>query len=577
MKFFHVYNDWHVKGLEKNNLINEDTGFKIQHVFSMPGELKFNKYAAKGGTLHSRIKQDKIPFYVDRIAGGITYHKYDFDKELIHEYADILGDWFLGIQLHESASNIYDAEWPGILKRMEGAKGPYDVEELKARSLLKKCNIEDGRALYGFSHNTPENYARMTYPETSEAFREHMIDRYKKYLEETDGYILPVDSYYLMTKIYNELGMRTFMPEVGWQIGQMRIAVASARGTAENAGKMWGTYYETWIAAPTEYDASMPCFNNHPLNEWYLTQEQHGDDFTTHGPAGGSSRKLQKRIYYYSLMAGADYMGEEWGLNCSYTNMETFELSEYGLAKKEFIDFIRDHKKVKARVPFAIVLPNEYYCVQVENPFRPHHMGVHRDKYMQAILGDKQKAFNGYVEDVINLIYEVDGGHIGNEGHTLTNSRFGDLFDIIHEDAGEEVFAKYDALIDACPDGRISEKYGDKFRVFKGDDLEKLERDVKEYSKEILPATADKLLWVLSEDDKAKRYISIFNNEGNYRARPVGDTIDHAADARVKVSFKEAANLKPIKLSSDDIKIEKIDDTTYYVDMPATEFAIFEY
>mgnify|MGYP003308387974 CR=1 FL=1 len=58
MKFFHVYNDWHIKGLEKNNLINEDTGFKIQHAFSVPGELKFNKIAAKGGKLHSIIKEN---------------------------------------------------------------------------------------------------------------------------------------------------------------------------------------------------------------------------------------------------------------------------------------------------------------------------------------------------------------------------------------------------------------------------------------------------------------------------------------------------------------------------------------
>ena len=55
MKFFHVYNDWHIKGLEKNNLINEDTGFKIQHAFSVPGELKFNKIAAKGGNRPKQI------------------------------------------------------------------------------------------------------------------------------------------------------------------------------------------------------------------------------------------------------------------------------------------------------------------------------------------------------------------------------------------------------------------------------------------------------------------------------------------------------------------------------------------
>ena len=56
MKFFHVYNDDCFKGLEKNNLINQDTGFKIQHVYTAPEERLFNNYAAEGGRLHSLIK-----------------------------------------------------------------------------------------------------------------------------------------------------------------------------------------------------------------------------------------------------------------------------------------------------------------------------------------------------------------------------------------------------------------------------------------------------------------------------------------------------------------------------------------
>lgn len=576
MKFFHVYNDWHIKGLEKNNLINEDTGFKIQHIFSMPEELKFNRIARKGGKLHSLIKENGYPFYVDRIAGGCTYHKYALDRELIREYADILGDKFLGFQLHESASNIYDCDWQDILKSMDGDKGPYDLGKFKEK-MLSPYTLPDGSPLYRFGQGTLEEYARLRYPETPEEFYEQVTERYKRFLADTDGHLFPVDSFYLLTKLHNELGMKHFMPEVGWQIGQARIAVASARGMAENNGKTWGTYYETWFAEHvTDTFASMPCFNDDPSNEWYLDQTQHPDDFSTHGPNGGSSRRLQKRLYYHTLMSGADYMAEEWGLNCSYTDMNTFELSEYGFAKKEFIEFAREHKRVKACIPFAIVLPLEYSCVQVAYPFTPYKMGVHRDTYMQCKLSPERMAFNGHVEDVINLIYEMHGGPFGNESHILTNSRFGDLFDIIFEDASDEVFAKYDGLIDASPDSRTAKKLGDKFRVFDSSDLVKLERGVRAYAEEILPVTADKLLWVLSEDEKG-RYISIFNNEGNYRSRPDGDRIDRAADARVKVSFKDAANLEAIKLSSSEIKIEKADDTTYYVDMPATEFAIFKY
>ena len=131
MKFFHVYNEQFFEGLVKNGLINEDTGFKLQHNWSMPTELKFNKIAARGGKLHKLITEKRYPFYIDRITGGTAYHKYVFDKDLIDEYEDTLGEWFLGFQLHESASNRRN-DWNGIIRRMDGNKGPYDVEELKA-------------------------------------------------------------------------------------------------------------------------------------------------------------------------------------------------------------------------------------------------------------------------------------------------------------------------------------------------------------------------------------------------------------------------------------------------------------
>ena len=47
MKFFHVYNESCFKGLEINGMINRDTGFKIQHAFSVPVEMQFNSYAQK--------------------------------------------------------------------------------------------------------------------------------------------------------------------------------------------------------------------------------------------------------------------------------------------------------------------------------------------------------------------------------------------------------------------------------------------------------------------------------------------------------------------------------------------------
>lgn len=573
MKFFHVYNEKYFEGLVKNGLINKDTGFKIQHIFAMPEELKFNTLAAKGGKLHRLIKENRYPFYVDRIAGGCTYHWYEFDRELIREYGDLLGEWFLGFQLHESASNRRQ-NWESLRSTM-GSDGPYDPEELKAKMVSEYAVTPAGEYLPNLSHGRPEEYAPLRYADTPEAFIEEVRQMFQNRQQDTEGYILPCDSYYLFTRMQDELGMRTFMPEVGWQIPQMRIAVALARGMARARGKLWGTYYETWIGT-VEEGYSMPCYNTEPGNEWYLTQETHPDDFTTQGANGGSSRYLQRRIYYHSFMSGADYLAEEWGLNCSYSNMQTFELSEYGLAKKDFIDFTQQMPKVKAYVPFAIVLPKKYECVEIVEPHRPDIYEVRRDSYMECPLTREQKAYFGHVEDVLKRIYYRSGEVYGNEGHTLTNSRFGDLFDIIYEDLPDEVYKKYGYLVDASPDGAFAGKKGGMLRILESSDLDGLE-DLLHSLEQTLPCRVDGLHWLLSEDENGGRYVSVFNNEGNTRSVKHGDRLDPAADRRVRVTLQQPGALQTVKGSCGEITCKQLSETEWEVHVPAAGFVILKY
>ena len=573
MKFFHVYNEKYFEGLVKNGLINKDTGFKIQHVFAMPEELKFNALAAKGGRLHSLIKENRYPFYVDRIAGGCTYHWYEFDRELIREYGELLGDWFLGFQLHESASNRRQ-NWDRIRKTM-GSDGPYDPEELKAKMRSSYAVTPAGEYLPALSQGSPEEHAPLRYAETPEAFIEEVRQMFQNRQRDTEGFILPCDSYYLFTRMQDQLGMRTFMPEVGWQIPHMRIAVALSRGIAQARGKLWGTYYETWIGT-VEEGYSMPCYNNEPGNEWYLTQETHPDDFTTQGANGGSSRLLQKRIYYYSFMSGADYLAEEWGLNCSYSNMKTFELSEYGLAKKEFIDFTQQMPNVKAKIPFAIVLPRDYECVEIVEPHRPDLYEAHRECYMDCPLDPEWIARFGHVEDVLKRIYFRSGKLYGNEGHTLTNSRFGDLFDILYEDMETDVYQKYTCLVDASPDGAFAARMGGSFRVLESRDLDAMAAALHRMEEE-LPCRVDGLHWLLSEDAEGGRYVSVFNNEGNTRSVKNGDTLDRAADAAVRVTLREPGDLRPVKESSGEVTWKRLDETHWEVQVPAAGFVILKY
>ena len=545
----------------------------------MPVHLLFNHFAAKGSKLHSLIKENHIPFFIDRIAGGTTYFRYNFNKELIAEYRNLLGDDFLGFQLHESGSTRRLSEWVNVRQAM-GSDGPYDAEELKQKFRHPFLpTAADGTPLYRLGLESPEYFATMKYAHTIPEFLDEMRDLYRRRLEDSANNILTSDSYYLLTRMQDQLGVHSFMPEVGAQICLMRQAVALARGMARAAGKMWGTYYECWRADLDEAGnilCSMPCYNLDPINERYMSQEVHPDDFTSHGKNGGSSRLLQERIYYHTLMSGADYLAEEWGLNCSYTDMQTFDLSEYGLLKKDFIDRALDLQNVQPVVPFAIVLPKEYECVFVPNPFEVHEFGVHNDKYMDVALTPEEKDFFGHIEDVLKLFFARNGKTYGNESHVLTNSRFGDVADIIYEDAAPETFARYKYLIDASPDGRFA-KANPSYKVVETGDFDKLTRDVDTLIAQTMPIYADGLHWLVSTDDKGRRFLTVFNNEGNQRTTADGDVVNHNFDQNVTITLNVPGQLQIFKDAREDIHLEKTGENTYCATVSAADFVIFEF
>ena len=236
MKFFHVYREDWVEGLEKNGLLNKDSAFKLQHDFPIPKKNLFNEYAAKGTPLYQLIKENKIPFYVDRLAGGTTFWPgYTFDKALIEEYKNILGDEFLGFQMHESVSNRRNSDWGKIL-RATGMKSGFDPEVLRETFMSDKVTAE-GERLVSFSQGTPEEYAAMTYAETVSDYVAEVRQLFQKYMDMTANAILPVDAGMIFAKMQAEMGMTAIMPEIGQQISLTRLAVATARGVGESMKK----------------------------------------------------------------------------------------------------------------------------------------------------------------------------------------------------------------------------------------------------------------------------------------------------------------------------------------------------
>lgn len=579
MKFFHVYNDKYFKGLVKQGFINKNSGFKIQHDFPMENSKKFNVFAAKGSNVYNLIKENNFPFYIDRLTGGTTYHYYKFDTALLQEYRDMLGDWFLGIQLHES-----EGGYLGDLSRMQQKFGdaPWVLEKIIAEYMKKTYTIPDNKVIpQGIAMGSPADFAGLSFPKTPEEYYDMLKALIARRNKETNNSIFPCSGCNCGPRLMEEAGANTYLSEIGNQGQFVRPQLALTRGVAKESRKTWGSYYEPWRFDPEKQQYSAPCFNDDKDNEWYLPQDQHPDDFTSYGEYGGSSRLLQRRIYYHSLMSGADYISEEWGLNFSFAETTDFTLSPYGTIKKEFIDDALKFGKMKTVVPIAVVLPTWLKILMFPGSTMCSEIG-HREKgllgFPAPLFTPEDKERYGRIDDLVRILYKNRDKVYGNEGHSLTNSRYGDVFDLIYADAPSDVLDSYEYLIDADPASAFTNSSVAKGRrVIESTDFDKLEAILPSIIKETMPCYVDKLHWIVAESQFGKRYLSIFNNEGNLRNTDFGDRINHEADERVKISFSVPANIEIAKASCESITLKKLDDGIFEAFIPATEFLILSY
>ena len=69
----------------------------------------------------------------------------------------------------------------------------------------------------------------------------------------------------------------------------------------------------------------------------------------------------------------------------------------------------------------------------------------------------------------------------------------------------------------------------------------------------------------------------MFNNEGNTRDASVGDIINHQADQRVTVTFKQESHLSALHTSGSGIIIEQVNPYRAYVTVPAAGFVVMTF
>ena len=514
--YFHCYLPETWEAQVKAGLINEHSGIRFCESIDLKEENKFNNLARKGGDFYNLIKEKKIPFYIDRLQGGCYIESYDYDMELVEEYKSILGDKFIGFQMHEWMSN-----YKGDLKKI----WRNNCKEWNAEEIEKAIKREFDFPHVFLESMTLDEMVERGSADTLEKFVENSEWLFADRQKYTKGLLIPADSFYLAYNLEIKNGAKRLMPEIGDQIPNTRVQVAYARGMCKASNIPFGTYYEPWGGTPF----SACCYQRDNLNEWNINDAS-DFPFVTMGENGGSSRSLQNRMHLYSYMAGAEFMAEEWGMCNTFYDWKDFELSPYGKVKKDFIDFTEKYNNIgKPIAPIACVIPADLPALEGTENDVPVYMGYPVEGELAAKIKKER--------DGLREIFMKSGKMIGTETTRLLNGVYPDAVDIVNAD-----FVKaddYEYLVDLTSDKEFAEI--NKTKIIKVEEvLEKLN--------ELLPIKVEGAVSKqFTKNDEGTVYMMLLNNSGIERSVANGEVKLPEATEKVTIDLKAMKNFTALE------------------------------
>ncbi len=527
----------------KAGIVGDNDGIRFVQAIHVEEDRKFNKLAAKGGELYNILAERKCPFYIDRLQGGGYIDEYRYDENLLDEYKKMLGDKFWGFQMHEWISN-YRSD---ILDRLTELP-PEEWTKEKIVDFVRK-KYPSSKYLY-LEAMTAQEFADSGKPKTLADFYRNITNIYKKRMK--TGELIPADASLLAYNFEFAVGTKRVMPEVGAQTCNSRLQICYARGMSRKNGRSFGIYYEPW----TGYDGTACCYQKDKKNEWGITASTGFPYVAT--PNGGSSRSLQKRVFLYGYLSGAEFMSEEWGICNVFCDWKDFELSPYGKVKKDFLDFVRKYDDIGDKLsPVAAVLPNDM-------PVLVNTMTLNDYELLYPDLEWKSfKNVDKHIrasEEVRKLLF-TSQLMVGNEKFSLINSEMPDAIDVLNED--ESMLAKYDYLIDLTENGELCKKY----RVCD-------KKDVKELLCKILPCNVEgNAHWLINERKGGGYYLTVFNHNGIETSLEFGERAILGAESVVKITFKNDASAE---LLEGDGKMH-CSGEEYYLTIPAGGWAFIRF
>lgn len=535
--FYHPYHPDTWDAMMACGLVKAGDGVRFTESLLLPECEKFNEICAVGSKLYTYLEKTRSPFYIDRLQGGCHIESYPYDMELVMKYRKMLGDKFLGFQMHEWLSNYYSD-----LRKLKGVADENWGEEEIERVIREKFPTPQ---LFLESMTLAEMAAHKR-PKCIADFCANMFNIYRR-RKESHRDLVPCDSAYLAFAFELREGAELICAEVGGQSADMRMQLSYARAMARAHGKKFGAYYEPWGGDPF----TTCCYHKEEKNEWGV-----GDikdfPFVTGGPNGGSSRSLQRRVMLYAYLCNADMMSEEWGLCNTFVDWKDFELSEYGKVKLEFLEFTRKYTDVGDKLtPAAVVLPEALEVLDdIRSPYTYCGFKV------PVPLNCKLER----IKDSIRHVFSDPIEFMGTEYKTLINSKMPDAVDMLNAGAEREAaIDSYPYLIDLTGDPNFAAAHPNCVQI----------HELEEILRETLPCEVEGFHWIVNEREGGGYYLTVFNHIGVTRSVAEGEHLLAEATRTGKVRFKNGA--VPTLLEGDGTLLREGEE--YRITIPAGGFA----
>jgi hypothetical protein len=545
MVFLQHHNPRFREGLRQNNLLG-NTGYRLHNTGFL--EHSFGEKWANSPVL-SKAKESGQPYYFDRICGGMPFQSLDGIKDI----ADALKDdsLFLGFQVHEwGNSPVHDYH---RIQRLILNKGlPFDRQHF--------VPLEGRIETPFFSAGNYNDYRDIFEPVQNLSDIERYLARYfEQIIEKTSGQVMSVTGFVQLHHTAFRMGAKNVMPEIGNQVPLTALQIAFARGAAREYGKPFGVYYEPWGGFP------FGCICALDFSPWYAGVKKLEKKMGKYhiGKEYGSSRALQRRLLFYSWLAGAAYLSEEWGAENYFSNWDDYPLTEYGKIIKDFQTISNQYSLPKPVVPAALIMPPGVFGVD-----NRYIAGLTNKLYGIAPPDRFHEQLRAFAADVLAADQpSQDGSDAGN----LTPSPWISSFDVLSAGAVPELLQQYQFLVYFDEDqAKKSPLSAERIQVYQGN-----RRDADYYMEvvdHLIPYHVQGDVGTAHARTEGHYLLGVFNNLGIIKTTD-GEISDPNAEQIVYIR----GSCKDVRLLVGSEYVTKLGPSKMELRLPAGEIAVLSF